>query len=351
MIDKRQNNNTSRRNNMPNSIRIGVTRNKGAKKPQASSIFILKLPTTYKTLVKTCTSKLNIKSKTPRLFVCRGGGATTAAGFEITPNVDLEKLNHEILCNGVLICVSEKGADYNNGSGVVAAHSDALSKSELNKITSQLSMPPRWFPGFDLLKKNDTSPNIMVGGSDYHGDGDGDYHGDGDGDGDGDSDSASDSHCNDAKNDKVATNVGIESFESNKMVGEMKGNAAVKGSNPISYNLNGAFPIIPKDADMRETMRDTISFGNSGSGSSNSRSNNNNSKTKSLAQGCSPGGIFQEIHRGNGFIVYDYRGEANIPPEFPNPLSTAKKLSEKERYQRALLRECRGLILCARSGR
>ena len=214
-------------------IRIGVTRNKGAKKHQASTVFLMKLPTTstYKTLTQTCKSKLKIKCKTARLFVCRGGGvgvttgsgSSSGMGFEITPDVDLDDLNNTILCNGMLICVSEKGADYKNGDETSTGSSAAAAASG---ITSRLSKPPRWFPGLESLKKNDT-PAIIVNDSD--------------------------SNCNSNSATSVKgirtekkTDKTVDATSSRKMIHTLEGNDL---SVPLSsYDLNGAFPIIPKNA-------------------------------------------------------------------------------------------------------
>ena len=59
----------------------------------------------------------------------------------------------------------------------------------------------------------------------------------------------------------------------------------------------------------------------------------------------------EKQHPEHGYVAFDYRDARNMAEVFPDPDSLAPKKNGEERWQWACRRECRGLLVCAETGR
>lgn len=104
---------------MSQPLRIALTSNKGAKRPQAEAVGMFDVETvTLPALVKFAKQKLKLRENSTkiRIFVCRGS-PTKPVGFELTAGALSAAELRSCLTDGVLLAVANRGDDFRDGSG------------------------------------------------------------------------------------------------------------------------------------------------------------------------------------------------------------------------------------------
>jgi hypothetical protein len=278
-------------------VRVSVTHNRGAKKPSAVATGHLK-SLTHSGLLTFCRGKLKLKGKAIRLYVC-SGSVVAPSGTEIRPDTaNLEA----ILTDGVLIAVAAKGDDFKSPD----VGATGLTAESHMKQSAGLSRPPRWpHPGRQPPPPSShltTDPSVDTldeasNRAPSH---------------DADIGAASDT-------DRESLVIGASAVEATLSPPPPPPPPIVIGHHrpPCSTDMAmvGLFPVLAGNV---LELVDAIA-----------------------AQDAA---IVKTVREADGWIIYDYRGEV---PVFADPTAAP---NQRDRFARAVHRECRGLVLSAHTG-